>query len=48
MSESKNEEEYVDTSSLTDLEKSILYDFQLLSEEEQKSIFETIAALLGK
>ena len=48
MSENKNAEEFVDMSGLTDLERSILLDFQLLSEEEQKTILESIVSLLGK
>lgn len=48
MSENKNAEEFVDMSGLTDLESSILLDFQLLSEEEQKTVLESIVSLLGK
>ena len=48
MSENNTAEEFVDVSGLTDLERSILFDFQLLSEEEQKTILESIASLLGK
>ena len=47
MPNDENEEGYIDESKLTDLEKTILHDFQLLSEDEQKSIFEFIASLLS-
>lgn len=48
MSENKATDEFVDVSELTDLEKSILFDFQLLSEDEQKAVLESITSLLGK
>lgn len=48
MSDNSSKESYVDESKLTDLERSILFDFQLLSEEEQKTVLESIASLLGK
>lgn len=47
MPNDENEESYIDESKLTELEKTILHDFQLLSEDEQKSIFEFIASLLS-
>jgi hypothetical protein len=48
MLDHKSEEDYMDISGLNDLEKAILFDFQLLSEDEQKSILEFILSLLGK
>ena len=48
MSDNKPEEGFVDESKLTELEKTILLDFQLLSEDEQKSILDFISSLLGK
>ncbi len=48
MSDNSSKESYVDESKLTDLERSILFDFQLLSEEEQRTILESITSLLGK
>lgn len=48
MLDHKSEEDYMDISGLNDLERTILFDFQLLSEDEQKSILEFILSLLGK
>ncbi len=48
MLDNTNEEGYIDERALTDLEKTILHDFQLLSEDEQKSIFDFISSLLGR
>lgn len=48
MLDNKSEDGYMDISGLNDLERTILFDFQLLSEDEQKSILEIILSLLGK
>lgn len=37
---------FIDESKLTDLEKSILHNFQLLSEEEQTAIINLICSML--
>lgn len=42
------EKGFVDESKLTDLERTILHDFQLLSDDEQRNILEFITSLLGK
>lgn len=48
MSNIESEKGFVDESKLTDLERTILHDFQLLSEDEQRNILEFITSLLGK
>lgn len=48
MFDNKPEEGFVDEGNLTELERTILHDFQLLSENEQKSILVFISSLLGK
>lgn len=48
MTDDKNESGFIDESKLTPLEKSILFDFQQLSEDEKKSVIDFICSLLGK
>ncbi len=48
MTDDKNELGFIDESKLTPLEKSILFDFQQLSEDEKKSVIDFICSLLGK